>query len=263
MVSRSHPVAASSWAALRRWLPLAALAVLAAVAFALGWHRVLSLEALARNYDALRAIVAEHRALALLGYAGVYVGATALSLPGGVLLTTTGGLLFGWLAGGLVAIVSATVGATALFLIARSSIGAALRERAGPSLSRFAEGFRADAWSYLLFLRLVPVFPFWLVNLAPALLGVPLRVFVVTTLLGIVPATFAFAFVGASVGGILEAASHRCAAEGCPSLSLTELVKDVVEPKLLVLALVGLGILALVPPLARRLRGAARGRSDG
>ena len=259
MVSRSHPAAASPWAALRRWLPLAALAVLVTGAFALGWHQALTLQSLARNYEALRAIVAEHRALALLGYAGVYVSATALSLPGGAMLTLAGGLLFGWLAGGLVAILSATIGATVLFLIARSSLGAALRERAGPSLSRFAEGFRADAWSYLLFLRLAPVFPFWLVNLAPALLGVPLRIFVVTTLIGIVPATFAFAFVGAGLEGILAAASRACRGdEGCPALSLT----DFVTPEL-TLALLGLSILALVPPLARRLHGTARGRSHG
>lgn len=237
---------------LRRWLPLLALAALAALALALGWHRALTLQGLAQNYEALAAAVRDHLALALLAYAALYVGVTALSLPGGALLTLAGGLLFGWLAAGLVTVLAATAGATLLFVVARSSLGAALSERAGPALSRLAEGFRRDAWSYMLFLRLAPVFPFWLVNLAPALLGVPLRVFVPATLIGIVPGTFAFAFIGAGLDTVLAMASRACRAEGCPDLAL----KDFVTPELS-LALVGLSVLALVPALARRLRGPA------
>ena len=116
----------------------------------------------------------------------------ALSLPGGAVLTLAGGFLFGWFIGGVASIIGATIGATIVFLIARSTIGDALAARAGPFLSRFRQGFQQDAFSYLLFLRLVPIFPFWLVNLAPGLLGVGFGTYVATTLLGIVPGTFAY-----------------------------------------------------------------------
>ena len=244
--------------ALRRWLPLLVLAAVAATALALGWHRALSLQGLAQHYDALAAAVRDHMALALLAYAALYVAVTALSLPGGAFLTLAGGLLFGWLVAGLVTVLAATAGATLLFLAARSSLGVTLSRRAGPFLSRLAEGFRRDAWSYMLFLRLAPVFPFWLVNLAPALLGVPLRVFAPATLIGIVPGTFAFAFIGAGLDSVLATASRACRAEGCPDLSL----RDVVTPEL-TLALVGLSVLALVPALARRLKSPARSRGHG
>ena len=98
---------------LRRWLPLLGLAVLAAAALSLGWHRALTLQSLAQHYGTLTAAVRDHLALALLAYAGLYVGVTALSLPGGAFLTLAGGLLFGWLAAGLVTVLAATAGAAA------------------------------------------------------------------------------------------------------------------------------------------------------
>ncbi len=124
---------------------------------------------------------------------------SALSLPGGAILTVIGGLLFGVIVGSVAAAVGALVGATAIFLIARSAAGEFLTRRAGPFAAKLAEGFRADAFSYLLFLRLVP-FPFWLVNLASALFGVRLSTYVAATAIGIVPATVAFAAFGAGLG---------------------------------------------------------------
>ena len=109
--------------------------------------------------------------LAALGFVAFYAVATALSLPGALFLTLAGGFLFGTWLGGLLSVVGATSGAVALFLIARSALGAALRDRAAPWLQRLEAGFRRDAFSYLLVLRLVPLFPFWLVNLVPAFLG--------------------------------------------------------------------------------------------
>ncbi|MEC8116899.1 MAG: VTT domain-containing protein, partial [Pseudomonadota bacterium] len=96
-------------------------------------------------------------------------------------------------------------GALAVFTAARSALGGGLRARTGPFVRRLQAGFQADAWSYMLILRLVPLFPFWLVNIVPAMLQVPTRVFVLTTAIGIVPGSFVFVGLGNGLGHILEA----------------------------------------------------------
>ena len=243
-----------------RLAPLAILVLLAVAVVAMGWHRELSLDALVRHRAALESFIGRHFAAALAGFVAVYIAAVALSLPGALFLTISGGILFGWLAGGLAAVIGATVGATLVFLIARSALGDYVRRKAGPRVNKLAEGFKADAFSYLLFLRLVPVFPFFLVNLAPALLGVRLGTFVLATALGIVPATFAYAFVGSGLDSVIaaqEAAYQACLAAGRPDCRLDFDLKAAVTPQLLA-ALTALGVLALVPALMRRRRARAK-----
>jgi uncharacterized membrane protein YdjX (TVP38/TMEM64 family) len=180
----------------------------------------------------------------------VYTLLVALSLPCGLVLTTAGGLLFGWLGGALAAMAGATLGATIVFLIARTAVGDMLSERAGPWLGKLSEGFRKDALSYMLFLRLIPAFPFWFVNIAPAVLGVPLKTFVLGTVVGIAPATFAFASAGAGLDSVILAAKNKHAAcvaskgaEACPlKLSASSLLT-----KELITALVLVGLVALLP----------------
>ncbi len=138
---------------LRRLVPLIVIVAASVAVFAMGWHRQLSFETLARHHDALRDFITTHELSALAAY-------VALSIPVGAFLTVTGGILFGVVLGGAAAAVSATIGAICIFLIAKSAVGEYLVRRAGPLAERLAEGFRADAFSYLLFLRLVPVFPF-------------------------------------------------------------------------------------------------------
>src|SRR5262249_46201099 len=157
---------------LHRLAPVAVVVLVMAVVFAMGWHRFLSLETLVRHRAPIEGFVASRLVLAVGTFIAIYVAAVALSVPGAVILTITGGVLFGWLIGALAAIVGATTGATIVFLIARGACGEAILRRAGPLAEKLAQGFRADAFHYLLFLRLVPVFPFWLVNLAPAVVGV-------------------------------------------------------------------------------------------
>ncbi|HYI88783.1 MAG TPA: VTT domain-containing protein, partial [Beijerinckiaceae bacterium] len=154
---------------------LAVLIVATIAVVATGTHEELKLENLIARRDDLRAFVAAHEMQALGLYVLVYVGVVALSVPGAVFVTIFGGFLFGWLVGGLAAILSAIVGSIIVFLIASTALGDVLVQRAGPRLRRLADGFREDAFSYLLFLRLTPLFPLWLVNLAPALFGVPLK----------------------------------------------------------------------------------------
>jgi uncharacterized membrane protein YdjX (TVP38/TMEM64 family) len=189
----------------------------------------------------------------------IYVCAVALSLPGGLILTATSGLLFGWFLGGLAAVVGATLGATILFLVARTAIGEVLTSRAGPWLTKLREGFKDDALSYLLFLRLVPAFPFWLVNIAPAVLGVPLRTYVIATFFGIIPATFAFAAAGAGLDSIIAAAKAehaQCVAQkGAAACKLSIQASSLVT-KELVLALAMLGVVALIPIAVKKWRSA-------
>jgi len=173
----------------------------------------------------------------------------------------TGDLLFGWMAGTALAVFAATIGAALIFLIARSSFGDTLAARAGPWLNRLRDGFQENAFSYLLFLRLVPAFPFFVVNLAPALLGVPLRTFVVGTAVGIIPGTAAFATAGAGLGSVVEAqnaAYQSCLAANpvngeaaCPyTIDTSALVT-----KELLVAFAVLGLVALLPVILKRARG--------
>jgi uncharacterized membrane protein YdjX (TVP38/TMEM64 family) len=246
----------SGW---RRFMPIVVLALLGTLVYAMGWHRELSLETLVRHRAAIDQFVGDHRLAAMAVFIAIYIGVVALSVPGAVFLTISGGFLFGVVAGGLASIVGATVGATCIFLIAKSAFGEFLLRRAGPVAAKLAEGFRADAFSYLLFLRLVPVFPFFLVNLAPALTGVKLRTFVAATALGIVPGTFAFALFGASLDSVIAAQEvpyRACLAAGGQGCRLDFDLKAAFTPQLLA-ALAALGIAALIPVAVKRFRGRA------
>ncbi len=243
----AHQGGSAVW---RRWVGPALLFALLGLGYGLGLQRYLSFEAIAENRTALGAFTSNHFVLAILGFVALYAVAVAVSFPGASILTIIAGLLFGWFAGGLAAIVAATIGATIVFQIAKSSFGDVLAKKAGPFLNRISAGFAEDAFSYMLFLRLVPAFPFWLVNIAPALANVKLRTYVTTTFLGIIPATFAFASVGAGLDSIItaqQAARVQCAATKslaeCPfELSISSLITTE-----LLLAFAALGVVSLIP----------------
>ena len=158
-----------------RFLPLAIVASAAAAFWLFGLDRYVSIAAIVDHRDDLIAAIAARPLLAALAFVVAYAACVAISLPGASLLTIAGGALFGALAGGALAVVAATTGAAIVSAVARSSFGDGLARRAGPFIARFAAGFERDAFAYLLSLRLAPVFPFWLVNLAPALVGVGFR----------------------------------------------------------------------------------------
>jgi uncharacterized membrane protein YdjX (TVP38/TMEM64 family) len=229
------PPSAPLW---RRLLPLAVLAAVAVAFFGLGLHRELTFAGLKAHRETLLAEVAENPIQCALIYCAIYVALAALSLPVAVLATMAGGFLFGLVAGTGLTVVAATTGGALVFLAARTAIGDALARRAGPTLRRLEEGFRADAFNYLLVLRLVPLFPFWLVNLAPALFRVPLGTFVAATLLGIIPGTAVFTWAGLGLGSVLERND---------SLSVT----GIFTPEIVV-AFVLLAVLSLVPVVYRR-----------
>jgi len=249
---------AAGW--LKRLWPLLVLLGVGGFIFAMGWHRYLTLEHLAVNRELLRSFIESNLLLSLAAFVALYAVTVALSLPGGAVLTIAGGFLFGWVLGGITSVVAATLGATVVFVIAKSALSDVLQARAGPWLSRFRDGFHEDAFSYLLFLRLVPVFPFWLVNLAPGLLGVPFTTYVVTTFLGIIPGTFAFSLAGNGLDSVIaaqQAAHQSCLAkageggqESCPQgLDPSALL----TPELIA-GLAALGIVALIPVAVKWFR---------
>jgi uncharacterized membrane protein YdjX (TVP38/TMEM64 family) len=241
---------------LRRLVPLIVVVIASGIVFAMGWHRQLSFETLARHHEALREFIATHEVSAVAAYVAVYIVAVALSVPIGFYLTVTGGILFGAVLGGAAAVVGATIGAICIFLIAKSAVSEYFVRRAGPLAQKLAQGFRADAFSYLLFLRLVPIFPFWIINLVPALCGVRLATFAAATALGVIPATFAFAFVGAGLDSVIaaqQAAYQSCLAAGRPDCRLEFHMNAALTPEVLG-ALAALGVLALIPVAVRRLR---------
>jgi uncharacterized membrane protein YdjX (TVP38/TMEM64 family) len=230
--------------ALRRLAPLAILLAAIGAFFALGLHDYLSFEALRQHREQLLVLVGQHPFLAPLAFTAVYAAVVALSVPGGAILTIAGGFLLGIVSATLCVLVGATVGATIVFLIARTALGDALRAKAGPRIRRMEEGFRQDALSYLLVLRLIPIFPFWLVNIVPAFLGVPVRTYVLGTFVGIVPGTFVYASVGNGLGAVFDAG-------GTPDLGI------IFEPAIL-LPIVGLAMLALLPVAYRKLKARTR-----
>lgn len=233
----------------RNWARVALLPALIALGFALvmGLHldRYLTFDALAANRLWLLSQVKQTPELVALAFVAVYVAATTLSLPGSSILTMSAGFLFGLYLGTAIAVISATVGATLLFLIARSSFGEFLRDRAPGALQTLKDGFRKGAFNYLVSLRLVPLFPFWLINLAAAFLDVPPRTFIVGTFLGIIPGAAVYASVGNGLGRILDQGRN-------PDLGI------LLSPNILI-PLLALAALSLVPIGYRNLR---RGKSS-
>jgi uncharacterized membrane protein YdjX (TVP38/TMEM64 family) len=250
---------------LRRFAPLAVIVAAAVLILVMGWHRELSLENLVHHRATLDAFVAEHVLAALASFVAIYIAVVALSIPGAGFLSITSGILFGTLLGGLASILGATVGAVAIFLVARTAFGEHLARRAGPLAARLAEGFREDAFSYLLFLRLVPAFPFFVINLVAALAGLRLAPFVAATALGIVPAAFTFAFVGAGLDSVIaaqEAVYRTCLAAGGTDCRLDFDFKTAFTPQLIA-ALAALGVVALIPVVVKRFRARRTARSSG
>jgi uncharacterized membrane protein YdjX (TVP38/TMEM64 family) len=221
----------------RLWPVLVVVLVLAAF-FYFGLDKYFSLDALRDNREWLKTYVAENYWLAMAIFAGIYAGAVAISFPGASIMTIAGGFLFGLWAT-IPTVFAATLGATIIFLIAKTAIGAALRKSAGGFVARFEEGFKEGEFSYLLVLRLVPAFPFWVVNIVPALLNANLTKYVAATALGIIPGTFVFTSIGNAAGAIFDSGGKL------------ELTGVMTKPEIL-LPVIGLILLALIPVIQRR-----------
>ncbi|MFK7746619.1 MAG: TVP38/TMEM64 family protein [Roseobacter sp.] len=230
----------SSWT---RRLPLFIILVVAAVgAFTLKDY--FTFDALRDNREALIAFRDANLVLTALGFVLAYVVIVAFSLPGALIATLTGGFLFGTLGGSLLSVSGATVGATAIFLAARHGFGEKLKARMDASvgtLGKFTKGLDENQWSMLFFMRLVPVVPFFVANLIPAFLAVPVHRYVVSTFLGIIPGSLVYSSVGAGLGTVF--------AQGeTPNLGL------IFEPHIL-LPILGLSLLSLLPVFIKAVTG--------
>ncbi|HUJ04094.1 MAG TPA: TVP38/TMEM64 family protein [Rhizomicrobium sp.] len=222
----------------RRFVPLLLLVAGLIAFFAAGLEHQLTLESLRQNRDALERWVDAHPVLSALIFVIAYVAVVACSIPAASPMTLAGGFLFGTFEGGSLVVGAATLGATILFLAAKTALADLFRARLGANLRKMEDGFNANAFNYLLALRLAPVFPFFLVNLAAGLLGVRLWTYVAATFVGIIPATFVYAGLGNGLGALFEHGVR-------PDLAL------VFEPRIF-LPLLGLAALSLVPVFWQR-----------
>ena len=224
----------------RRFGPLVLVLVALIAAFASGLTKHLSLHDLRARREGLEALVHSHPLTSLALYIGGYTASIALSLPAALVLTLAGGLLFGAWIGGLAAAVSCTLGGAVVFLVCRTAIGDALRARAGPTVARIEGAVRRDAFSYLVTLRLIPVMPFWLANLALGFVDIPLGTYVAASFLGILPVSLIYAGLGSGL-------DHMFAHNQRPDIHL------VTHAGILV-PLIGLSVLSLAPIVWRRFR---------
>lgn len=224
-----------------RLLPLFFLVGGAAAFFGFGFHQFLTFEALSANRGDLLAWVDANVVLAALAFMAAYAATVVFIPPSGTLMTVMGGFVFGTVLGTTYVVIGATLGATVLFFVAKLAVGDFLRERAGPGIKKMETGFRENELSYMFVLRLVPLFPFWLVNLAPAFLGVGTGTYVIGTFFGIIPGTAVFATFGAGLGSILDSNEDF-------SLS------GVLTPEI-VAGLIGLALLALIPVVYKKIKG--------
>lgn len=192
---------------LRLW-PLYIIALGLAFAISQGWHKQLSFQALGENAVYLNNLVEKNFWLVLLAFIGIYIAATAFMVPASA-LTIGGGFLFGVYVGAPAVIIGATIGACVLFMAAKTSLGATLKGIAGPFLVKMEKGFNENALSYMFTLRLIPIFPFAVVNIAPAVLGAKFRDYFITTSLGIIPGTIAYTLIGSGLRSTLLDAAEK------------------------------------------------------
>ncbi|MGI9351676.1 MAG: TVP38/TMEM64 family protein [Rhizobiaceae bacterium] len=245
---------------IKHWLPLIVVLGLLVAGYMSGLHEYLSLSNLIMQREYLGNFVSQNQFLAISGYMLLYIILVAISFPGGLALTITAGFLFGWTTAGFATVTAATIGATIIFLIARGSFGKFFQGKAGPFLSKMTEGFQKDSFQYLLTLRLVPAFPFWVVNIVPGLLNMKLAPYVIATFFGIIPGTFAFAYLGAGLDSII--AEQERADPGCADAGTCTIEPGALVTNELLLALAALAALSFMPIAIKKLKTRKDAASD-
>lgn len=202
-------------------------------AWYLGLQDYVNLDTIKSQRSELLNIVSDRPYISILAFVSMYIISVALSLPIATVLTLLGGFLFGRWLGTFLIVISATMGASILFLAAKSAIGTTLRQKAGPLYKKIESNMNQNAIGYLLFMRLVPIFPFFLVNIVPALFNIRLTPYLATTFFGIIPGTFVYANVGRELGTI-------------------ESLSDLISTETLI-AFTLLGLFALLPVIIKQV----------
>ncbi len=228
---------------LKRFAPLMLIALVLAAFFALGGPKYFNIETLRDNREVLAGFVEGNFALSIVGFIALYAVLVGISFPGASILSLFGGFLFGTFVGASAIVVGATIGATLIFLAARYAVGDSLRAKAGPYMAKFEDGLKQNELSYMFILRLVPAFPFFIVNIVPALFDVKMRNYIIATFFGIIPGSLVYASVGAGVGTVFEQGGE---------VNLSGLM---LQPKV-ILPIVGLIALSLLPIAYKKFKGA-------
>lgn len=225
----------------KRLLPMGIILVALAVFFALGGPEYINMESLKNNRETLAGFVQENFILTFLGFILIYAVLVAISVPGAGFLSIFGGFLFGTIVGGAGNVIGATIGATTIFLAARYAIGDALSKKAGPYMKKFEAGLKENELSYLFILRLIPAFPFFIVNIVPALFDVKLRNYMIATFFGIIPGALVYASIGDGIGAVFDAGED------------VQLSGLMTQPRILA-PIIGLILLSLIPIIYKKFK---------
>ncbi|TNF65902.1 MAG: TVP38/TMEM64 family protein [Gammaproteobacteria bacterium] len=226
---------------LKKLLPLIILIILLVIAYFLDLQKYFSFSYLQEQHVALAQWTETHFLLASMIFCVCYIIAVAISIPGASFLTITGGFLFGVVLGSIYVVISATIGAVIIFLAAKTALGSWFEKKASSyKLDKFAHGFEENAFSYLLVLRLVPLFPFWLVNIVPALFNIRTSIYTLSTFLGIIPGSIVYVLVGNGISSVI-------AENKTPNFGI------IFEPYILA-PLIGLAILSLIPVVYKKIK---------
>lgn len=222
----------------KRWFLLLVIFLTLVTFYLTDLKSYFSFSVLKMYHQDLILFVEDHFLIALLLFGVTYIVVAATSLPIAAFLTILGGFLFGPFLSLIVVDISATMGATFLFLIVKTTFGEILEQKGAPWVKKMEKGFQKNAFFYLLFIRLIPLFPFWAVNLVAALLNTPIRIFVTTTLIGIIPVTFIYSLLGRGLATLLEQ-------DKVPDVSI------IFEPSIFI-PLSGLAVFSLFPVFFRK-----------
>ncbi|APC92228.1 putative membrane protein [Francisella sp. MA067296] len=222
-----------------KFLPLAFLIIGIIAFFSFGGQNYLSLNELKENYQSIIAFTNSHFLLSILFFSCAYIAVVALSIPGATIMTLLGGLLFGLLLGSFVVVVAATLGASVVFFAVRTALGDFLKTKAKRSIEKMRRGFEKDVFNYLLVLRLIPIFPFFIINISAGLLGVKFRDFFWATFLGIIPGSVVYIWVGTSFAYVIQQGDEV-------NLGI------ILEPQF-ILPIIALAILSVVPVFIKKL----------
>lgn len=218
----------------KRLLPLGIIGAALAAFFALGGPEYVNLETLKANREYLAGLVDSNFIMVFAGFIALYALLVGISFPGAGFLSIFGGFLFGTLTGTFGIVIGATIGACIIYTVVKYALGESMAQKMGPYMKKFEEGLNKNELSYLFILRLVPIFPFFVVNVVPALFNVKFRNYAMSTGLGIIPGSLVYASIGDGASAIFEQGGD---------LKLSGVMT---EPRVL-FPIIGLAILAMIP----------------
>ncbi len=226
---------------LKRLMPLIIIVFGLTLFFAFDGQKYVSLDSVKEHYQQLQNLVLEHFWISLFGFMLGYIVVVALAIPAAApLMTLLGSSLFGWMVGTASVVVAATIGACVIFIAVKTAFGESLRSRVGDNIEKFRKGFENNAFNYLMTLRLIPIFPFFAINIACGVLGIRLSTYFWATLIGIIPGTAVYAWVGTGLGFVIEQGKN--------------LDMSIVSEPQFILPIICLGLLSLVPTVYKKVK---------